>query len=615
MEATIPVDPVLEKHDQSKTKDYEQSDHGNAKRLLDKYGDVVRYHNSDMGEGWFIWDNTRWCKDKKEDIYQKAKDTIDCMYNGLRSLDESKQRSKLNFILRSKNQRGLTSMIASAQNEPGVFMEMSHFDSHKDIFNVKNGMVDLQTGELLPHDMKLFITKMCEVDYNTNATCPRWDKFLDEICPDKEAQKYLQRFFGYAITGHNRAEKMLVLNGLGGNGKGVLLDTITKVMGDYTRVAESSTILKRKHERTSSNDLADLYGYRLVRASETAANQILDEARIKIITGGNTIKCRLLYKQYIEYIAQFKLVLETNHKPIIESQDNSIWRRVDRLDFDNTFDEANGTRDEFLRDTLKTELEGVLLWMVNGAIEWYKTGLATPKIINDLNLSYKAELDEIGGFLEICTEKDSSSKVSKKSLYQLYTFWCNHIEEYPLSKISFGKRLEENGYAHKPSNGVEYRTGIKINTELFRLLEEYSEGMDSNWSNSVLSVVFKRYVESTLRVSDSTRKFVGGQTPPCQSTDSGEYHTESKEVIKSGQISQQEIADILNIIRAEWEALNKPEHLSEYFDMFVTTLKVRCKFRNCDLSKESAVRYVNDAFKAWGWSTFKIEKEGELIGL
>ena len=607
METRIPIDPDLECNDKSKVVDYEQSDHGNARRLLNKYGNIIRYHCSDMGEDWFIWDGTRWCKDKKQNIFQKAKDTIDSMYDELKGLDDLKQRNKLNFILRSKNQRGLTSMIASAQNEPGVFMEMGSFDSYKDIFNVRNGMIDLQTGELLPHDMNLFITKMCEVEYNTDATCPRWDKFLDEICPDKESQGYIQRFFGYALTGHNRAEKMLVLNGLGGNGKGVMLDTITKVMGDYTRVAESSTILKRKHERTSSNDLADLYGYRLVRASETAANQILDEARIKIITGGNTIKCRLLYKQYIEYIAQFKLVLETNHKPQIESQDNSIWRRVDRLDFDKTFDESDGTRDEFLRDTLETELEGVLLWMVNGAIEWYKVGLATPKAIADLNQSYKAELDEIGGFLEVCTEKDSTSQVSKKTLYLLYTFWCKHTEEYPLSKKAFGKRLEENGFRHKRSNGVESRTGIRIHTKLFKLLEATIDVEGSNWPNSAVSAVFSDYVESTLGESTCRNNYDGSRIPPCPPIDSDNTALavrDSAVKTEGMSISQQEIADTLNIIRVEWEALNKPEHLSEYFDMFVTTLKVRCKFKDCDLPKESAVRYVNDAFKAWGWSTF-----------
>ena len=607
METRIPVDQDLEDHDKSKKIKYEESDHGNAKRLLDRHGNIIRYHSSDMGEGWYIWDGTRWCRDKKQDIYQKAKDTIDCMYDELKGLDGLKQRNKLNFILRSKNQRGLTSMIASAQNEPGVFMEMSNFDSHKDIFNVKNGMVDLQTGEMLPHDMKLFITKLCEIEYNTDASCPRWNKFLDEICPDKDTQGYLQRFFGYSLTGHNRAEKMLVLNGLGGNGKGVLLDTITKIMGDYTRVAESSTILKRKHERTSSNDLADLYGYRLVRASETAANQVLDEARIKIITGGNTIKCRLLYKQYIEYIAQFKLVLETNHKPQIESQDNSIWRRVDRLDFDQTFDEADGTRDEFLRDTLETELEGVLLWMIDGAIEWFKTGLATPQTITDLNISYKAELDEIGGFLETCTEKDSSSKVPKKTLYLLYTFWCKHTEEYPLSKKAFGKRLEENGFAHKRSNGVESRTGIKINTELFRLLEESININQSNWPNSAVSAVFNDFVVSTLGESTCKNNSYGSDIQPCTPIDSDNTALPVRNSVVETEgmsISQSEIADLLNIIRVEWEALNKPEHLSEYFDMFVTTLKVRCRFKNCELSDKSSVRYVNDAFKAWGWATF-----------
>jgi len=604
MEPTIPVDPVLEKHDKSKTKKYEQSDHGNAKRLLDKYGDIVHYHSSDMGEGWFIWDGKRWCKDKREDIFQKAKDTIDQMYDELRALPENEQRNRLKFILQSKNQRGLNSMIASAQNEPGVFLEMNQFDSHKDLLNVSNGMVDLTTGKLLPHNKEKLITKLCPVDFNTEATCSRWKKFISEICPDEDTQKYLQRFFGYSITGHNRAEKMLIMNGLGENGKGVMLDLVVEILNDYTRVAESSTILKRKHERTSSNDLADLYGYRLVRASETAALQILDEARIKIITGGNTIKCRLLYKQYIEYIAQFKLILETNHKPIIESQDNSIWRRVDRVDFTQKFSYENGKRDDLLRDTLRLELEGILQWLINGAIEWYKTGLSTPQVILDLNRSYKDELDDIGGFLDQCIEPDPDSKMSKKDIFTLYKFWCDAIEEIPISKKAFGKRLEENGYQHKKSNGIEFRTGLRINSELQESLEAITDSNESIVSNRVLRVVFSMFTKDSLYAGAGREKLLPHNIAPCEPTDTGEYHPVSLDSSKNSQLSQVEVADILNIIRAEWEALNKPEHLSEYFDMFVTTLKVRCRFKDYEIPEESAIRCVDDAFKAWGWSTF-----------
>jgi len=611
METKIPTDPILESHDKSKTKNYEQSDHGNAKRLLDRYGDIIHYHSSDMGENWFIWDGKRWCKDKRQDIFQKAKDTIDHMYDELRALPENEQRNRLKFILQSKNQRGLNSMIASAQNEPEVFLEMDQFDSHKDMLNVLNGMVDLTTGKLLPHNKEKLITKLCPVNFNIEATCPRWDKFISEICPNEDTQKYLQRFFGYSITGHNRAEKMLIINGLGENGKGVMLDLIVEILNDYTRVAESSTILKRKHERTSSNDLADLYGYRLVRASETAANQILDEARIKIITGGNTIKCRLLYKQYIEYIAQFKLVLETNHKPIIESQDNSIWRRVDRVDFTQKFSYENGKRDDLLRDTLRLELEGILQWLINGAIEWYLTGLSTPQVILDLNKSYKDELDEIGGFLDQCIESDLNSKMSKKDIYTLYKFWCNAIEDSPISKIAFGKRLEENGYQHKKSNGIEFRTGLKINSKLQESLEAITESDESIVSNRVLRVVFSMFTKDSLYAGAGEKKYKHTQTPPCMPTGNDKHHPVFSELSKKGQLSQNEVVDILKIIRAEWEALNKPEHLSEYFDMFVTTLKVRCRFKKYELPEESAIKYVNDAFKAWGWSTFSAKKEGE----
>lgn len=588
------------------TRPFEKSDHGNAKRLLLKHGDEIRYHNSEMGESWYVWDGTRWHMDQKDMIFQKAKDTIDQMYDELRQVtDTMEAKQLLKFILISKNQRGLTAMIASAQNEPGVYMSMDEFDFNKDLINVKNGMVNLTVGSLLPPDKNMYITKMCNVTFNPDAQCPRWCQFLDEVCPDKEAQSYLQRFFGYSLTGHTKSEKILVLNGLGSNGKGVMIDTIKYIMGDYTRVTESTTILKLKHERTSSNDLADLYGYRFVVASETAANQILDEARIKLVTGGNTIKCRLLYKQYIEYIAQFKLILETNHRPYIESQDYSIWRRVDRVDFNQTFDES--TRDENLRETLKSELDGIFQWMVQGAVEWYKIGLATPQIIVDATQNYKDELDDVGGFLEICTERDSSSKVSKTDLYKLFKFWCSYIDEVPISKKAFGKRLEENGYKHKKSNGIEYRTNIKIKSELFDILAESEDYNIRDGQNRVVRVLNTLLLESTQGRETGSDSFTTPPFTPCDSTDNDKNHPVFQNSEKSAQntpISQVEIANILNVLRSEWDIVKKPKSTNGYFDMFVSTLIIRCKIKGCVLSKESSTKYVKDAFIAWKWPTY-----------
>lgn len=600
----VQTDPVLES--QNIHCSYELSDHGNALRLIDKFGIDIRYYNSNLGEGWFIWDGTTWCTDLKGNIHQKAKITINEMYNELPEIQDKIESTRvLKFILHSKNQRALINMIASAQNEPGVFVDKEVFDSHKDLINTMNGVVDLQTGTLSPHRRDLMLSKKIKFDYNPNAKCPRWEQFIKEITSNEDVAKYLQRFFGYCLTGHTSEQIFVIANGLGGNGKGTMTDTLMNIFGPYVRTAEPSTVIRKKYERSSSNDLADLFGYRLVVASETDPEQILDEGRVKRMTGEDRIKCRLLYREYFEYDPQFKLLLLTNHKPNIESQDFSIWRRIKRIDFDKKFNED--TADQQLRSTLLLEAPGILRWLIDGAIEWYKTGLNTPQIVTDATFNYKEEMDLIGGFLDICIDEDLTSRVKVKDLYDLYVLWSRFIEDVPLSKTAFGIKLGERGYTAKRSNGIFFRHGLTIKSNLLDSWTQAKEEYGSKVPISTMSTMFYCIYKSSYTSRNSTDSCGMRPNGTAMSPDTDrKFETQycNGNTTQKPCVSMTEISGILNLIRTEWHYLNQPHNPSNLIDDFVGELIRKCKCDGREITKASARIFVINAYTSWGWPTY-----------
>jgi len=353
--------------------DYPLSDLGNAQRLVLDYGEYLRYCYPN--QDWYMWDGGVWNKDQAGTIYQKAKATVKKMLLQLQLIENPDEKKRFfNFILKSENQGGLKAMVESATNEPGIPIDFNCFDTHKDLVCLSNGIIDLRDGSLMPHDKELYITKQLSYSYNPDATCDKFVSFLNQIFDNnQELINFMQRMLGYSLTGHTSEQVFCILYGHGSNGKGTLIDTIMGVMEVLAKTTEPDTIIKKKYERSSTNDLADLKGARLVATSENEAYQEIDEGRIKRITGQDRVKCRFLYHEHFEYIPEYTLFLLTNHEPIIKSQDHSIKRRVLKVPFNVTITKENW--DLSLRDKLLSEKEGIFNWLVQGAIEWYNNGL------------------------------------------------------------------------------------------------------------------------------------------------------------------------------------------------------------------------------------------------
>lgn len=415
---------------------------GNAERIAYQYGHVIRYVNE---VGWLIWDGKRWRIDNKKEIERITAKVLRGLYKS-----EDEAEVKWARVCERRNIR----MNSIKDLMPLVPAEREEFDNNKYLFNVLNGTVNLKTGKLQPHDRNLKITKIANVEFNENAKCLEWLKFLNSIFQgDKELIEYMQRLIGYSLTGEISEQIMIFLIGGGSNGKSTFINTIKDLMGEYGKQAKSDTFIKKK-ETGANNDIARLVGSRFVSAIESEDGEQLSESFVKQITGGEPVLARFLRQEYFEFIPEFKVFFTTNHKPVIKGVDEGIWRRVRLIPFNLKLPKEK--RDKRLPEKLSLEMPGILNWAIEGCLKWQRMGLNEPQIVKKATGDYKEEMDILGPFLYERCYVDPTQKISAKELYEDYSNWCFKNGEIALKNRAFYRILETLGYKKERGAGNKY---------------------------------------------------------------------------------------------------------------------------------------------------------------
>ncbi|MEC0543570.1 phage/plasmid primase, P4 family, partial [Bacillus glycinifermentans] len=456
---------------------------GNAERIVYYHGKNIRYCNE---LDWLIWDGKRWEEDSKRKIEAITAKTLRALYGEAEATEDKIRKKQLNDWAKKCERRSIR-INSILDVRPMVSVKKKDFDSFKFLFNCDNGVIDLKTGELRPHDRDLLLTKMSPIPYEKDADCPNWIAFLESIFltpvgdPDHELIEYLQKAIGYSLTGVTKEQIMFFLFGNGRNGKSTFINVIQDILGDYARQTNSDTFLKKKNDSGINNDVARLDGARFVSAVESEEGQQLSEALVKQITGGEKMSARFLRQEYFEFTPEFKVFFTTNHKPIIKGGDNGIWRRIKLIPFTVTIPEEKTDPD--LPEKLKSEMPGILRWAVEGCLKWQKEGLKDPKAIKNATQGYREDMDILGPFInENCTIHEDA-KIEAKTLYENYKKWCFQNDEIDLKNRSFYRQLEIRGY--KKENGAKnkvYFHGLTLNQyagpNLFSGVKEKAEGVN-----------------------------------------------------------------------------------------------------------------------------------------
>ena len=437
------------------------TDAGNGRRFATQHRGSVRW--CPQWKCWLCYDGTRWRRDTGNTcVMRLAKRTARSILDEARQTEDDERRRKLSgWASSSESAKHLAAMVELAKSEDGIAVEPSELDQDGWLLNVKNGMIDLRSGTLLPHDRAQLITKLVPVDYVADANAPTWIAFLLRIMAnDEELIGFLQKAFGYSLTGSVREQVLFLLHGSGSNGKSTLVRVLLVLLGEYGLQTPSETLLMSRQHGAVRNDLARFAGARVVAAMESDGGRKLAAALIKQLTGNDVVTARFLFSELFEIVPTWKLWFSTNHRPVITDDGDALWRRPKLIPFSVQIPEAE--RDTELYTKLTQELPGILVWAVEGCLRWQRDGLNSPPVVAAATAAYREAENTFAQFLEERCRVDSRERVKFSDLRKGYLEWVEESADKPMSAKAFATALQEHGFqVAKIQNARHYR-GLRL---------------------------------------------------------------------------------------------------------------------------------------------------------
>lgn len=413
----------------------------NASRIVAQHGANIRWCEPWLK--WLIWDGKRWAMDQTRRIDALAKETAAKQWEHVGTaqlaLEAGEAKAIITFARASNSANGIRHALELARSEPGVPVRPEALDSDPWLLCVENGVLDLRTGKLRPHDQADYITKLAPVVYDPDADCPTWHAFLKTIfAGDRELIAFIRRAVGFSLTGCVNDHALFFCYGTGANGKSTFLNAIIDLLGgDYAIKAASDLLLSKKGAHPT--EVADLFGKRFVACVEADSGRRMAESLVKELTGGDRVRARRMREDFWEFAPSHKLWLAANSKPTIRGSDFGIWRRIKLVPFTVTIPEQD--QDKRLGERLKAELPGILNWAMLGLAQWRDMGLAEPDAVRAATAEYRAEQDTIGQFLDECCAVADHCEVTTQELYRAYKTWGGEC-----TQRLFSDRLIERGF-------------------------------------------------------------------------------------------------------------------------------------------------------------------------
>lgn len=464
------VEAILRETGHCKWGEFEFTEAGNAGRLERLHGNDLRYVPA--WNQWYRWDGKRWDADQTLEIYRRTDLTVQSLMLEAQSAPgRSGMEDAVKWWTRSQSARAADSTIKLARSLGRHPVGIAAFDRDPWAMNCPNGTVDLRTGEVRPHRREDMLTIAGPTPYEPDAECHGWEVFLDRVFPNDPADpeaggnkaviRYVQRLFGYCLSGVVVSNMLPIFWGHGSNGKSTLLEVVQDVVGPgYTMQAPPNFLMARDTENHPT-ELADLYGKRLVIASETKKRQHLDEALVKQLTGGDKIRARRMREDFWQFDPTHKLILCSNHKPIVKGTDAGIWRRLLLVAFLAKFwdPDAGHTghelyrQDKTMKTRLRAEAPGILAWFVRGCLDWQKEGLEQPVEVRDITREYRQEEDVFGRFLADRYVKSATGETTLKDMHADYVRWCTEQIEKPMIPRLMAAELRSRGLETKAGHG------------------------------------------------------------------------------------------------------------------------------------------------------------------
>lgn len=411
-------------------------DTGNGERVMHQYGGRLRYL-SDEG-AWMVYADKQWKRDKSgKHVQRLVRDVLKNMveregpnYSDKAPTTDKGEKTDLSqrakFEQWAKRQQSAMAMKNTVYEAIGYATDATpdDFDQDPKYLNLQNGVLDLETCELLPHNPKFMCAKIARVSYDPTATAPLFEKSLKEWLPDPQYREYVLRALAYSMTGQPDQRALFFLVGPNGTGKSRVVELVKDMMGDYGASFDGG-LIRKKRDGAISNSLHDVRNFRFLGGSEASRGTELDTELLKQISGFERVRARALRQNNEEFLPRCTLWLSTNYFPYI-GDDEALWERVKIIPFEVQF-QGSG-RDVSLPGKLLAESSGVLNILLEALKRLRTENLEAiePPCMADHKNRYRLYQNSAARFLDEYIKQGRlvrEGRMRKSSLWQLYQIW------------------------------------------------------------------------------------------------------------------------------------------------------------------------------------------------
>lgn len=436
---------------------------GTARALAHLHRHQLRY--CAQRQKWLTWTGARWQWDDGEVHRQHIKE----LARGLPEDDGWKAYKK-----RALSASGTTGIARQAESEPAFATHIDDLDANPYELNTPGGIVDLRTGTIRPADPTALHTRSTSVAPDFDRPGERFEAFLsDTFGGDQALITYVQRLIGVSAIGTVLEQLLPFAFGHGANGKSTLIEAVMDALGrgeeGYAIAAAAEMLMIRRHTEHPA-ELAQLAGARLVVCSELEDGARFAEARIKQLTGSDSINARFMRGNPFTFTPSHTIWLIGNHKPAATTGGDAFWRRLQLIPFEHTVPIER--RDKRLPEQLRDEAPAVLAWVVRGAADYAAHGLGTPPLVAQATRDYAADQDTVGRFVaEQCQLPTSAHaaphlQVATSQLREAYERFCRECGDDPVSAKRLTQELRDRfGVESKSSNSRRWYVGVTLCTD------------------------------------------------------------------------------------------------------------------------------------------------------
>jgi putative DNA primase/helicase len=399
-------------------------------------------------DGWWLWEGRRYREfpesELKAEVTTAVKWTLDraarrAMLRAQRGARLKPPIKVTRSLIADVLQAIRPMVLVSGDLEQPMWLVSRRLASHT--VGVANGLLNLdrvlarKRAALGPYSPLWFSTVCLPYGYEPKAECARWLAFLGEILEsDQERMDLLQEWFGYCLTTDTSLQKSLILVGEGANGKSVILQVLTALLGPSNLSHVPLEVFgERFHLTPTLGKLANI-------VSEVGPMNLVAEGYFKSFVAGDSMFFDRKGLPGITARPTARLILATNCLPPFRDRSGGVWRRLLLLPFRVVLTPER--QDHQLLGKLTAELSGIFHWAVEGLRRLRKHQRFTePSASHELMAEYQVERNPARSFFEECVNQVAAARVPCSTLYAAYRKWCDERGFPPINEQQFGKEI------------------------------------------------------------------------------------------------------------------------------------------------------------------------------